>query len=138
MSAGLNLEFAKKRFEMFFSDSICLVEGKEDDESFHLKNEEAKQNRDEVFGIGTTRNEIEMLMPVPLMYQGWELDEWGWVVKIRNEVKLVLTTNGKPYMANAEELTDYMLRYSEAYNLTVKALIELDRLDLIKSGATLG
>jgi hypothetical protein len=127
----IDLKRGERAFEQYFADVIRDEPDEPGDEPYEWPNKAAEKYRERIFGVGTKREDVKLLAAIPLMYQGWECDEWGWVVEYQGKPVLVMTDHGSPSIMDAEELRDFILRYSEGIQLVVKALIKLGREDIV-------
>lgn len=70
-------------------------------------------------------HKMEVLQTLSILYQGWECDEWAWIVSVDDEKKLIMTNHGSPYVGDPLELDQKMSEYLEALAETQKALLTL-------------
>lgn len=67
--------------------------------------------------------EHKVILEFPILYQGWELDDKGWVMEREDGSRYLLTTNhGSHYLGDPERLRDKIKEYEEAIELTEEAL----------------
>ncbi len=69
----------------------------------------------------------EVLFTFPVLYTGWELDEKGYVVKAPDDsTLLVMSSHGRFYVAEANELREKLAEYETAILASRKALALLE------------
>lgn len=69
---------------------------------------------------------VEFVAAIPCLYQGWEVDEWAFVVKDDAMNRYLLMSNHcRWYVGTEQELRDLVCLYAEAGQVAIKALIEL-------------
>lgn len=65
----------------------------------------------------------KIIMSFPVLWDGWEMDNIGWIKETTDGVKyLVLTNHGTPYHAPVEELQHRINEYSEVLTQSQLAL----------------
>lgn len=79
----------------------------------------------EVIGVDESVK-ITFVASVPCLYQGWECDEWAYVVRDDAMNRYLLTSNhGRWELGDAEDLRKLVHLYSVATQVAVKGLVEL-------------
>jgi uncharacterized protein YlzI (FlbEa/FlbD family) len=81
----------------------------------------------------------EILYEFKIMYEGWQLDEIGYVVKMENGKKAIVETDhGMPVLSSIQNLQDKIKEYESAIKGTQKAIKIVSRGDeiLIQTSGT--
>lgn len=66
---------------------------------------------------------MKKLYEFPVMWQGWEPDDKGWVALDDNgKMVIILTNHGIEYIASSDELHEKIKRYKATIEATEKAL----------------
>jgi hypothetical protein len=67
---------------------------------------------------------VRVLMELPMLYQGWECDEYAWLVEGVNDGSkyLVETSHGKPCFMPTSSLERQVKMYRHAADLAEKAI----------------
>ncbi len=63
-----------------------------------------------------------VLHQFPVLHNGWEMDNDGWVVTDRGRPRLVMSTHGGKYFIMAAELVEKIAEYQKAMAETQEAL----------------
>ena len=63
---------------------------------------------------------------IPCLYQGWEFDEWAWVIETETKTNILIITNhGSPRHLDGSKATEFLdeldLRYQAALDSVKKA-----------------
>lgn len=66
--------------------------------------------------------EYEVVYEFPVLYEAWECDYKGYVVKKNNKNKLVLSSHGRLYFAKNNELETKIKEYKNAIEKSKKGL----------------
>lgn len=65
----------------------------------------------------------EVLLKIPVLYAGWELDQVAWVVRnSEGALNLIMSTQGSLYVADTSALMGKIREYINATDLSLKAL----------------
>jgi hypothetical protein len=56
----------------------------------------------------------KVLLEIPVLWAGWELDDKAWVVERNGERRLIVTSHGGEYFVGVEFLTEKLAEYCEA------------------------
>lgn len=59
----------------------------------------------------------------PVMYEGWEADNDAYLCRCQDDLVIVRTNCGTPYIAKAADVMEDALRYAEAQAQTLAALL---------------
>jgi hypothetical protein len=63
--------------------------------------------------LGTHSKNFQILCWIPILYQGWELDEWAALVQVDNEKILLHTDHGNLYQVTDPK--EFLLKKSSFY-----------------------
>lgn len=78
------------------------------------------------------------IIDFPVLHSGWEMDDRGWICRVSgtDDLCVVLTNHGKPYIADTETMTDYIRRYTIALQFMTEGIRRSIGLDDFVSGIT--
>jgi hypothetical protein len=85
----------------------------------------------EVFGKenGPEKHIVKILKQFPVLYEGWEMDNVGWIAEFNDDSKeIIMSDHGGLYIASEEELNEKIEHYKKAIIETTEAL------DIIREG----
>jgi len=74
--------------------------------------------------VGITTYPVVFTFPV--LWNGWENDNTGYIVMDDDVKRLVLTNHGSPYFGNISELQEKIKEYEEAATETKKAILLIE------------
>lgn len=82
----------------------------------------SRKSKKDVLQVKSEQTEI--LAEFPVLWDGWEMDNTGWVVRRQSSGKtaLVLTNHGTPYFAERKEIQGKLDQYREVVDKTERAL----------------
>ena len=69
---------------------------------------------------------FKILDVIPVLYMGWECDQYAWVVRNKGKKYMVGTSHGSPYLMTRDELQKKIFEYEQAIVHTNKAIAELE------------
>ena len=74
-----------------------------------------------LFGGNFSETEFEIKDVVPVMHQGWEMDEWAFMVVYKKTRYVIGTNHGRLELLQPADLFKKFEQYMEAVNHTAKA-----------------
>jgi hypothetical protein len=68
------------------------------------------------------RKNGKVILEIPVMHRGWEMDSMAWIIEYKGEVALITTNHGGCYFGDESFLREKLAEYAEAMAASRKAI----------------